>query len=216
MNTQEILDQIERKLQDSSYARDTELLPALNNALLMVAFQHPLPALQVTETVDSVLEQDFVSMPSDYHTRLLFVQNKTTERNCRICYTRQTLRRMYEPELQEKGDIEDVALEGRTLYYRRIPETVQTLQLTYYTQPDALTDATDSTPDCLPESLHFQILGNYVLYQLFSEIEDGMEGQKINTEFYMSQYMTGMQMLNTYWPDVSRPRRYFSRRIKTY
>jgi hypothetical protein len=125
---------------------------------------------------------------------------------------------MYGPKVTEQGDIEAVALEGTVLHYRRLPIDPQDLDLTYYAKPEPLTASESSKPICIPEPLHYQLLVNLVLWDLYSEIEDGIEGQKVNTEYHAGQFATAMQTLmsEAYYPDASQPRRYFPRRIKTF
>lgn len=215
MNAIDLLETIDRKLQDPSYGPEI-VLSSLNRGLLFIARQRPLPALQVDGEVQTVQDSDKVAMPPDFHAHLIFAHNKTKERHCRICYNRRTLRSLYEPELQKNGDALDVTDEGGFLYYRRVPVNPQTLKLTFYTHPELLEEAEESVPSCIPESLHQFLLVNYVLWDLFEEIEDGMEGRKVNTEYYAGQFSTGLQMLRETCPDPSVPKRYFSRRVQTF
>jgi len=217
MNTQDLLDKIEKKVQDGAgFNRSTDLLPLLNEGLLFTARQRPLPELRAKDSVVALVGQDQVALPDNYHTHLFEVYNVDQKQPCRLCYSLNTLNRMYEKD--SKGKVEAVATEGDSvLHHRRIPEEeTEELRLTYYKKPTALTDSGDSIPTCIPSALRRQILVNYVLWQVFEDIEDGIEGQKINTQYYASEYSAGVMMLEKFLPDVSRPRHYYPRKARTF
>lgn len=216
MNTKDMLDAIERKIQDTSYDRQTMLLPMLNEALLHVAFRHPLSLLEEKASVVSIPGQEWVEMPDDYHSFLFHAYNQTTNSPCRVCYTRQTLNRMYSNEPTQTGSIESVVVEADKLFYKRIPETPQTLIIDYYISPEELTDDMGSAPECIPAALHHKLLVDQVLLNVYSEIEDGVDGQKVNTLYHQREFDYGMELLRRYMPDVSRPRHYFPRTARTF
>jgi len=214
MTTPEILALIARKLQDPSYT-DSMLLQELNYGLRNLAYKIPLPSLITSAVVDTVLDQDYVSMPADYQTRLVFVSNTSlnSETKCELCYNRQTIRNMN--ALDAVGDVQFVAEEGGLLFYMEIPAESQSLKLTYYALPTVLTDEDTSSPDCVPAA-HHMLLVNYVVSQIFAEIEDGIEGQKVNTTFYLNKYLLELEVLENEMPDPSLPRRYYPRMISTF
>lgn len=217
MNTVELLDKIQNILQEDeeSYSRES-LLTILNESLVFIAAEQALPDLQKTTTITSEDGQSMVAMPSDFQTRLLMVFNVTAGKNCRTCYNRQTLQRMYSREQSQLGDIEDVALEGDVLHYRKLPEIPQDLEVTYYAFPEILEEDEASEPSCIPRALHQRLLVSYVLWDIFSEIEDGIGEQKMNTQYYAEQFSAGFKMLQNAFPHVSEPRRYFPRKAKTF
>jgi hypothetical protein len=91
----------------------------------------------------------------------------------------------YYPLLDEEGSILGVALEGKTLYYQ--PMADDTIFLVFYTNPPLLT--TDrSIPDWIPDHLHRKLLVHGTAYIIYDQIEDGVEGEKVNTasHFYHS------------------------------
>lgn len=219
MNTQDLLDKIEKKLQDKpAFNRSTDLLPLLNEGLLFTARQRPLPELRTQNTVLALANQNQADLPEDYHIHLFEVYNVDRGHPCRLCYSLNTLIRMYGNDLNPKGKVEAVATEGdAVLHFRRTPEVdPEELRLTYYKKPAVLTDAEDSVPTCIPVALRRQILVNYVLWQAFEDIEEGMEGPKVNTQYFASEYAAGTMLLERFLPDVSRPRYCFPRKARTF
>lgn len=216
MNTAAMLDAIERNIQDPSYSRDEVLLPMLNEALSFVAYQHPLSVLQESAIVETEVDTDQVEMPEDYHSFLFQAYNQTAAIPCRVCYTRKTLDRMYSEDVNANGRVESVLVEKNMLFYRRIPTTPETLKLDYYGHPPLLTDSEDSSPECLPHALHKRLLVHQVLSNVWSELEDGIDSKKNNTDFHYNLYNEGLAMLKTYMPDVARPRHYYPRKARFF
>ena len=218
MNTQSLLDMIQKKMQDDAgFNRSTHLLPLLNEGLLFTARQRPLPELRTEETITTVEDQNQVDLPENYHTHLFAVYNEDKKKPCRLCYNLNTLNRMYGNDANTQGAVEAVATEGDAIiHYRRIPDDPEDLRLTFYEKPPLLVDSEESIPKCLPFALRRQILVNYVLWQVFESIEDGVEGQKIGTQYHASEYAAGVMMLEKFLPDVSRPRYYFPRKARTF
>ncbi len=216
MNTSDLLDVIEKKVQDSSFDREEDFLRLLNDGLLFLAQTYRLPALQATDTVDTEADINYVEMPVDYFSNLYHVYNDTMKCPVRLCYTRQTLHRMFVNDFQAQGKVEAVCCEGRILHYRRVPKDPETLTLEYYTVPDILEDSEASVPDCIPEGLHSQLLLNFVLWKVFDSIEDGVEGQKINTQYYQQEFAGGIALLQVAIPDTAKPRLYFPRKARFF
>jgi len=201
MHTTRILDKIEHKLQDSSYARE-ELLSDLNDLLSYVTAIYPLPNLQTTADVVALIGGDSVALPDDYHSNLYRVENTTNAKVCKIVFNFKVLASMHDG-LTVAGSVGDVAAENGFLHFRKAPTVNETLKLYYNKKPTTLLDTVSSFADCLPNHLHDPILVSYVLYDKFSEIEDGVEGKRNNTIFYWERFMVGMQNLQTFYPNTS-------------
>lgn len=201
MHTKRILDKIEAKLQDSSYARE-ELLADLNNLLYYISAINPLPSLQTTDDVSTITTATQISLPADYHCNLYRVENSGTSRTCKIVYNFKVLATMHDG-LTVAGSVVDVAAENGILHYRKLPASPETLTLFYNREPDVLLDTDTSFPDCLPEHLHDPILISHILYDKFSEIEDGTESARTNTAFYWERFINGMQRLQDFYPNTS-------------
>ena len=214
MNTRELLNKVQLKLEDGSYTR-RNLLERMNSGLVYVAGHIPLPKLQVSSEVDTVLDQDFVALPETFQHNLFSVYNASKSWKCTILYSRRTLEELYDHP-DEEGPVKNVVDEGDVLYYRRIPKEAETLKLKFNAFPAALLDQADSVPVCLPKGLHEHILVNYVLADVFSEIEDGIDGAKTNTDFYWNEFLNAYSSLEGFYPGVARAKRHIPRRISFF
>ena len=85
------------------------------------------------------------------------------------------------------GRVIGVAVYGSRLYFQRIPSTIETLRISFYEQPTAMT-LTTSTPDCLPDHLATQLLLSYSCWKIEAQIEDGIDGHKINTMYWKREF----------------------------
>jgi hypothetical protein len=170
---------------------------------MYVAAVYPLPSLQTTNTVtaDGTSDNDNVDLPDDFHSNLFRVVNKETTRPCKVVLNYKVLTQMHDG-LTKEGDVVDVAAENGVLYFRKIPETSQDLDIFYNQKPTELTDANESSPECLPSHLHQPILISYILYDKFSEIEEEA-GNKPNAMFYWQRFLNGMESLRQFYPNIS-------------
>ncbi len=211
MNTADLLSEAQRLLQDSSYERPT-LLQKANKALLEVAWAVYLPKLQATSTVTAGSGTVEVALPDIFHHSVFGARNKTKGKPCSVFYNRLSLEEYYDELLIPEGDVEAVAEEGDTLYFRLEPQEDQTLELRFYSEPDELLDSQSSIPDCIPKAFHEQIFVNFIAWSIYTEIEDDIEENRKNTQHYHAEYLRGVRDLQAALPPTSRPRRTIPRR----
>ena len=83
------------------------------------------------------------------------------------------------PTMEEVGDVESVALEGNILWFQKIPESPQTLAVVFYKTPDLL--SANSDKPIIPEHLQRSLLVHGAAWMIYDQIEDGIEGKKVNT-----------------------------------
>ncbi len=172
--------EVENIVQDPSFTSD-DIKSYLNLALDFAAQQVPLPNLKRIGTIETAQEQAWVSLAGlsgGFSGRLRKCFNSTGN-EIEIYPTLDLLLIDYAP-LTSEGAVEAVALEGTILWYQKIPESPETLTLLYYQNPGILTADGDEPAD-YPEFLHKLLFVHGAAFMLFDRIEDGVEGEKINT-----------------------------------
>jgi hypothetical protein len=89
------------------------------------------------------------------------------------------------PSLDKPGVPKDIALEHKTLWYH--PMGDYSASIIYYTRA-ALLAKTNETPSDFPEFLHRKLFVHGAAWMIYDQIEDGIEGEKLNTKshFYHS------------------------------
>ena len=172
------------KLQDDSYEA-SDVLDKFNTCLKELAGNFLLPELETDEAVTTNTSLSYMSLPSSYH-RNLFKCYSTTNSRWITVYKGLRLMLGCFSVPDRSGSVVGVVAKGRSLYYQRIPSSEESLKLFFYKLPTVLTLKT--TPSELPEHLAEKLLVNYALADLFAEIEDGSEGNKVNTAFYQGKY----------------------------
>jgi hypothetical protein len=195
MNLGEIATEVRTNLKDQRADVLASIQDYINEAYRWVAAETSLPALKSVFTVTTVVSQSYANMPSTFDGRLLYCG--TTEGQVNILDAGiQELLELH-PDLTVEGAIKDVAVEGSILWYAEIPTTATALICLGYSIPTLLTANTD-TPSAIPDYLHREILVNKASEIGYSIIEDGLEGERPNTAFYMARTAKGMTQLESW------------------
>ncbi len=186
MKLSDIRDEVERIVQDESYS-DAVVDGFINKAMQLAVEEVSLRNLKMLDTVDTMLSTAYVSLSGlsgGFSGKLNRVMDSSGE-PIRILPDLETLMAEY-PELTAVGSVEAVALEGNTLWYQKIPADVETLTLVYYRNTTALVDEDDEPVD-IPEVLQRKLLVNGAAWMIFDEIEDDVEGKKVNSQGHFWQ-----------------------------
>ena len=165
----------------------------LNEALGDVAGRVLLPRLETNSTVETT-SVNRVGLPSDFHRQLSpWAHSTTHNRRIRVYLSLPQLLSRFSM-VDQSGVVVGMARQGGYLYYQRIPSTAETIMVNYFKYPDTMTADSD-TPDCLPAHTHSRLLVNYACWQLFTRVEDGIEGEGANTVRYKSNYLEAISDL---------------------
>lgn len=192
----ELIERVQKIYQDGSYD-DDEVLVFLNEGLQAVAFSEDvfLPTLDTSAELETVLNAEVADLPANCSegfysafigTQELTVHNSWTE-----------MKRTVAMESQA-GTVTNVSAKADELYYFPVPEEVETITIFYYRAPTELRESTE--PDCFTvktRAVGESALVAYALIRIFEAIEDGMEGQKVNTLYWEKQYERSMTRLKS-------------------
>ncbi len=137
----------------------------------------------------------YVPLPSDYMKNLYKCYNNSISSWIEVFPNHRVLMELFSRP-DQSGDIRWVAPQGRTkLYYERLPSQAQALDLYYYRIPTPMVDYDQDSPDGIPEEFQHDILVNWVCKEIFSQIEDGIEGEKTNTAYHLQELNKAMAEL---------------------
>jgi len=187
MNRGEIRTEVENLIQDSSFD-ETILNTYINSALLQTSELVFLPSLKRVDTVSTSLGAAYTvltGLGGGFSGVLRRVVDSSG--NIMTIYKDLDMLMDYYSQLNEVGNVETVALEGSTLWYQKIPTVAETLTILYYRNPASL-DRDSDEPSDIPEFLQRPLLVNGTAKLVYDVIEDGIEGEKVNTkaQFYLS------------------------------
>ena len=172
-------------IQDPSYSYD-DVLILFNDCLVDLAGDFLLPDLDVWEDIETDPNVDHVRLPVNFMKNLRFAHSTTNNRELKIYGGLSQLYRLFST-LDQTGRVLGVCQQGRDLYYQRVPSSAETIRINYYRFPNRLETRFDKVT-CLPFHLVKPLLLNYACAEIFSLIEDGVEGAKINTDKHNKEY----------------------------
>lgn len=197
-------------VQDTSFTSAT-IRSHLNQGVLEIAgglqstlgdhIMAPLPNLYTIGAVDTVTDAAYVAMPATFQRDLQFAANASNVEidiaNSMIGFSQDY------PLMSRSGRINEVIEQGGSLYYQGIPTSVETITLHFYRLPVDMS-ANEDTPDGLPTHLQIPLLVNYTCWEIFKLIEDGVEGQGINTTRYEGLFQKALRTLELSIPHDTR------------
>lgn len=185
MTIAEVMTEVEILIQDTSAELNDPMINYINEALAAISDDCVIPELKVLGSVLTVPGQAWVAMPEGFSGKLLFVTNEQG----RIPVNQDGLEGLLGrcPTLDDSGEVEEVALEGTTLWYQPIPEEAASLTIVYQKWPDVVAED-DDVPTFIPPYLQRRLLAHKVAAIIWDKIEDGMDGEKINTLVQEGQY----------------------------
>lgn len=185
-----IIEKVQNKIQDPSIT-DSEILALINEAQLSVAgggerphglpLIAPLPDLISSDTVSFNAATRSVSLPAAYHRNVFFVMNSSGNRidvsDDYIAFLRQY------PKLT-LNSVEKYCVRGNTIYYA--PSATEDVTVNFFRKPVEI--LITESPDGFPEHFHERLFVSYCCRELFGDIEDGIEGRKVNTDYWENKY----------------------------
>jgi len=189
-----LIAEVRRIVQDSSYG-DSTILGFLNQAINEVAGDPRvlLNDLEDQEDVTTSTTLSYVALPSDYQKNLFRCYNASKYWPVKVYASLDALYNMF-TRLDTGGAIDGVTVVGANLHYQRIPSATETLQLHFYREPTDM-DALSDTPDGIPSHLQKPLLVNYAAMEIYSEIEQDIQGKKVNTAYYQVKFAEAMVKL---------------------
>jgi len=192
---QTLAEKVAQKIDDRSYTYDT-ILDKLNTGLRWIAGKYMLPDLETFEDVQTDPGVSHIPLPRNYQKKLRWAHNVTHNREVSVFPSTVQLYRWFSV-LDQTGRIFGIAVKGRDLYYQKIPSAAETLRLNYWRYPERIDVRTEKV-ECLPEHLVESLLVSYVCREIFSEIEDGLEEEKVNTKHYAVLFTAALSELEAF------------------
>lgn len=178
---------IREDLLDESFS-DDRLNSLIDEAIYEIAGRVLLPMCETSASITTVQFEHELSLPSDFH-RELYGCSFPGEDTPTVLTTVAHLRERY-PNFEvdsEFGSPEFVTTRAGNLVYFPIPYEATVGQINYYRTPILLTTER-SAPSDIPERFQRKLITSYVLMECFDIIEDGIDGQKANTQRYASKF----------------------------
>jgi hypothetical protein len=202
MNGIELIDEVVDIVLDPRFTREW-FLTRLNRGLFAVAGRVLLPGLaDGAAAVNTVLNNYVVALPATYH-RTLY-QASVDGDPVRIYPNIGMMRDVGFKLNSDVGQVEGVAVNAGSLFYQHVPSVVTEIALRFYRKPALLLDTNTSFPDGMGDNTEIaelidQALIGYACGMAFSRIEDGIEGNKVNTDFHLGRFEDAISRMQENW-----------------
>ena len=190
----EMVQEVKNIIQDPSF--DLSVPGYVNEAFLQASGRVNIPDLKRIGVATTITEQMFTSLAGvqdGFSGRLSKVLDNKILRFKRVedlmtwVLSRSRL-------IEEVGPVEAVVLEGKTLWYFPTPATEQSIPCVLFSNPILLEDV-DASPDFVPEICHRNIGVHGAAFLAYGLIEDGIEGDKVNTNYHFTMFEKGIAQL---------------------
>ena len=197
LSTNLLIDDVANIILDPDVTR-TVFLQRLNAANLAIADELLLPDLSDgSDTLTTTTTGYSVSLPSDFHKNI--VMASINDESVRVYLSFPLMLNRMGKISTTAGDVTAVCTKGGSLVYQRVPAVSVDIDILYYRLPVAMTDADDSFPDGVSNSVDFEnCLKYHASWKSWEIKEDGMEGQKVNTAYHKSMYEESLLRLRRY------------------
>ena len=190
MNLSQLKDEVTIVLSDTSFA--SSLSGWINDSIGQIIDDANVPGFKEMLTVNTVISQAYTTLGATCDGRILYAGNSTAELSGGLV-TLEHMLKMY-PSMDEAGDVEYIAVEGSTMYYQGIPTVATPLTLLHRRKPVVMVEDADE-PEGIPEHLHLSVIVPKAAIFGFDRIEDGVEGEKVNTIAQTIRYNKGLHDL---------------------
>lgn len=194
-----ILTSVQKSLQDDAFTAD-DLTKLANQCIDYCCTRILLPMLENSGIVTTDPLTYEVAIPDSWNfARNLYscfsVDNDTDIKVLNSVQALQDFCPNYKTKL-ESGDIKYIVIRANYVTYYPIPTGAIDLICQFYSQPTKLVNDSD-TPYELPYGTHEELMENFILWKAWSDLEDGLEGPKTNTQYYQSLFMAAFDELDS-------------------
>lgn len=194
MNLSDLIEELKECIHeyDTGIDLDTQLVNLINEAQQQISEEIEVATLRKMNVVQTDVTAPYLTMPSDFSGRLKYLGNAYGP----IELYKNGLEGMLKdyPSLDEVGDVVVAAVDNNLLYYQGIPSTPAYITVLYYASPKTLALPHD-IPEWLPEYLHRGLLVNKAAEIKYRSIEEGVEGEMVNTQKYRGYYEESKSLL---------------------
>lgn len=192
---------------DSDLVSEDNVIDALNQCNVDIATEIDVKELATVAQVTLTAGLNSVALPLDFlpkRDNLTHCYNHTTNNHVKVYASRRLLDRKI-ATMGQAGNIVAVASDFPNVYYQKSPSTNQTVDLYYHAIPDDL-EAGGIFPSYIPSNYVYTLFLHYVCAQFYDFIEDGIEGEKVNTLYHSDMYDKTIKKFRAFiGPDPDEP-----------
>lgn len=184
-------------LVDDKYYDPISVQEFLNKAVDMCALEVDIPEFKRVTTIKTIQGQAYAYLDTQIdHFGGRVRRVKCDGVDLKICSSLDELLDKYE-DLETEGDVECVALEGRVLWYAKLPEDVTNLLVLYFKNPEPLTVKTNEELPWIPDACELKVIVHGAASLIWNELEEEDSGQPMMNR-YRNSYYEGIAEFKTW------------------
>jgi hypothetical protein len=174
-------------VRDSSLTGDAALISYFDRCAKELAGRIDFAALVGEDeiTVDAAANNE--AMPTDYLRNLHYAYDTDTKAALTILSPQQMWRKY--PRMDATGVYAQYCcVRNGYLYVQPAPTANEDITLRYFKEPDAVDSLADTVPSWIPERVQQDVFFHFACRECFTQIEDGIDGGKPNTQYHEAMY----------------------------
>lgn len=198
MTLEEMRNEVVNLVQDPSF--DNEAIDRyINEAFALAASELNLPDLKRPDVITTVVGQSYANLAAltgGFNGRI----SKVLASNVEVYGSLEELMTATlenGKQFGTSGSVERMALEGKTVWYDPIPDNPVTIPVVLYGSPPALSADSDEVIG-FPMESHRLIGVHGAAMIMYDFIEDGVEGEKVNTLSHERDFRKGVLQVKTW------------------
>jgi len=202
MNSNELIAKVIGIVNDPDYDTPADILKFINGSNKRIADLLLLPDLKDGfDTVDTTVGEMTAILPETYHKNLFMA--RVAGKDVDIFKDTVSLSRVRGGLSLDTGDIAAVATKKGSLIYQKVPTAITEIELYFYRLPVPMVIPGEGEDESLPDGAYGNDDFDWAIIhdtcaKIFNEIEDGMEGAKVNTEKHEAKFLEKIELLDDY------------------
>lgn len=204
LSFQDLIDETFALVQDNSF---DDITPSyINEALIQLVTEAQLPELKRVDVVTTSIGSPYVSIAGGTVNgigkviRILVPVNSKAKKY-------DSMEAMYEELLPSHNttdvymlgdEVEGYAVEGDNFWYFPLPTVAQSFTVMYIANPPVLVSPGDSVTLKIPDAILRKAVCHGAAEKCWNKIEDGIDGDKVNTMFHEKKKLEGILELKTH------------------
>lgn len=176
------------KLVDDAYYDPLSIVEYLNRALAMCSYDVDIPEFKRVATIQTITGQAYTYLSdqiTNFGGRVRRVKNDGVD--LKVYSSLDQLLDDY-ADLEVAGDVEAVAMEGRILWYAKIPEIATNLLILYFKLPEPLVSKVNEELPWMPETVQLKALCQGAASLIWNDLEEEDSGQPMYNRYRNGYY----------------------------
>ena len=171
----------------------------IDNQLYMLTERLLLPHLISSATVTTDTSSDNIALPDNYHRELFDARYGDNYTSIDVLNSYQDLLEEFKgKELYSGKLVACVAVDASSrLYYRRVPSEATEIHIKYYRKHTEITQFNEIEAGIAYKRLLERYLFHATVAHIWDELEDGVDGNKVNTDHHTRKKEEYFYLLDT-------------------